>query len=338
MNLTKINKIVKESIDKLLVEEFGLITSLEPFCDYLIERFFNKILDGCLKNPMYNDDVAIVIDMGWVKRNVQCTNWYGIDTLKYIILRTEKDDSDVMAYVNFNENNLTAATIVINIAIGFNKKDFKYYYKSRGEEKMKQIFYSMYKESIMHELTHLIEAVNTKSNYKFPDYAAMNGYEDIKDVAFAFSKTENNAYVNTLYYSILNSSNLKEIIINWDGNRNELCQKLIEETSGWNRVNEMKKYISTLENAINGRSKEDIDFVRRLIDVYRGAAAGGTKNTFKVKWSIDYDNVLTSWNNDDKNVIRIGKKIHKKMYDMYYDYIKKLYKVADLAIEIVKNT
>ena len=285
-----INKIVKESIDKLLVEEFGLINSLEPFCDYLIERFFNKILDGCLKNPMYNDDVAIVIDMGWVKRNVQCTNWYGIDTLKYIILRTEKDDSDIMAYVNFNENNLTAATIVINVAIGFNKKDFKYYYKSRGEEK----------------LTHLIEAVNTKSNYKFPDYAAMNGYEDIKDVAFAFSKTENNAYVNTLYYSILNSSNLKEIIINWDGNRNELCQKLIEETSGWNRVNEMKKYISTLENAINGRSKEDIDFVRKLIDVYRGAAAGSKKNTFKVKWSIDYDN--------------------------------ELYKVADLAIEIVKNT
>ena len=333
-----INKIVKESIDKLLVEEFGLITSLEPFCDYLIERFFNKILDGCLNNPMYNDDVAVVIDMGWVKRNIQCSNWYGIDSLKYIILKTEKENSDVMAHVDCNENNLTAATIVINVFIGFNKDEFPYYFKMDGEKKMKRVFYSMYKESIMHELTHLIEVVNTKSNYRFPDYAAMNGYEDIKDVAFAFSKTENNAYVNTLYYSILNSRGLKELIYNWKGSRNKLLKNIIEETSEWNRVKKMRVCISMLENAINNGSKKDINFVRKLIDVYRGAASAGTKNTFKVKWSIDHDDVLTSWNDDDNNVIRIGKKIHKKMYDMYYDYIKKLYKVADLAVEMVKKT
>ena len=327
--MRKIDNIITESINKLLVEEFGIISGLEPFCDYIIERFFNNIVDKCIKDPSYDDNLSIIIDMGWAKRKIPCDNWYGIDELKYIFLKTIVDESDTQAAVEFNENNLTAATIVINVRIGFNKKDLIYNINQYGKEKMKNVFSLMYKESIMHELTHLIEAVKTKSKYKYPAYAYMGGHEDMQDASFAFSKTEINARVTTLYYSILNSTSLKKFILSYDGERRDLCKYLIQKTEGWNCTKDMRKYISIFKNAIDGNDEESLNFVKEFISINREAVYSGSKNVFGLKWK--------KGANNDYNIINTAIKVYNKMWDMYYYYIKKLYKVADLAINEVKN-
>ena len=323
------DRIIKESIDNLLLEEFGIIFSLEKFGDYIIERFFNNIVDKCIKDPTYDDNLSIIIDMGWAKRKIPCDNWYGIDELKYIFLKTIVDESDTQAAVEFNENNLTAATIVINVRIGFNKKDFLYNIKQYGKEKMKNVFSLMYKESIMHELTHLIEAVKTKSKYKYPAYAYMSDYKDIKDASFAFSKTEINARVTTLYYSILNSTSLKKFILSYDGERRDLCKYLIQKTEGWNCTKDMRKYISIFKSAIDGNDEESLNFVKEFISVNNNAVYSGSKNVFGLKWKKDINN--------DSILINTAIKVYSKMCDMYYYYVKKLYKAADLAIEKIIN-
>ena len=337
MNLIKIDRIIKESIDNLLVEEFGIIYSLEKFGDYIIERFFNNIVNRCYNDPNYNDNLSIIIDMGWAKRNIPCDNWYGIDELKYIFLQTTVDDSDTQASVTFDENNLTAATIVINVRIGFNKKELISGIEYYGQEKMKRVFYSMYKESIMHELTHLIEAVKTKSQYKYPAYAYMGNHEDMQYISFVFSKTEINARVTTLYYSILNSSSLRNYILAYDGERRDLCRDIIQKTESWNCTKDMRKYISIFKKAINEGDEESFNFVKEFISINKEAAYNGSKNLFRLKWKKDNDGNYIETNNEDYQIVNTAIKVYNKMCDMYYYYVKKLYKAADLAIDTIKN-
>jgi len=337
MTYKHIDKIIKESIDNLLVEEFGIIYSLDKFGDYIIERFFSNIVNKCIKDPSYNDNLSIKIDMTWAKRNIPCNNWYGIDELKYVFLKTEVINSDTQAFVDFDENNLTAATITINVRIGFNKKDLIYNLKTQGQEKMKQVFYAMYKQSIMHELTHLIEAVKTKSQYKRPAYQYMGDYKNMYDASFAFSKTEINARVTTMYYAILNTTSLREYVLAYNGERTKLCEELIKETEDWNRANEMRNYISIFDSAVNKNDKESLDFVKEFISINKEAAYNGSKNVFKLKWSKDNNGNFIEGDNSDKYIINTARKIYGQMRSMYYYYIKKLYKAADLAIDIVKN-
>jgi len=332
-----IDKIIRESIDNLLVEEFGIIYSLEKFGDYIIERFFNNIVNRCFKDPSYNDNLTVIVDMGWAKRNIQCDNWYGIDELKYIFLKTTVDDSDTEASVEFNENNLTAATIVINVKYGFNKKELISNINQYGQEKMKRVFYSIFKESIMHELTHLIEAVKLKSQYKYPAYAYMGNYQDMQDISFAFSKTEINARVTTLYYAILNNTSLKKYILSYNGDRRTLCRDLIQKTEGWNCVENMRKYISIFKKAINEDDEESFNFVKEFININKESAYNGSKNVFRLKWKKDKYGNYAGDNNDVSYIVNTAAKIYSQMCNMYYYYVKKMYKAADLAIDAIKN-
>ena len=332
-----IDKIIRESIDSLLLEEFGIIYSLEKFGDYIIERFYNNIVNRCYKDPSYNDNLTVIIDMGWAKRNIPCDNWYGIDELKYIFLKTIVEDSDTNADVEFDKDSLTAATIEINVKIGFNKIDLISNIKQYGVERMKEVFISMYKESIMHELTHLIEVVKLKSRYQYPAYAYMGNYENMKDISFVFSKTEINARITTLYYCILNTSSLRKYVLTYNGKRGNLCRDIIEKTEGWNCTKDMRKYISIFKNAINEDDEESFNFVKEFISINKETAYNGSKNVFKLKWKKGKDGSYTEANDSDAYIINTAIKIYNQMCDMYYYYIKKLYKAADLAIEEVIN-
>lgn len=342
-----INRIIKESIDKLLVEEFGIISGLEPFCDYIIERFFNKIADGCLNNPEYNDNVSIIIDISWAVNHIKCENWYGIDKLKRIILKTTVN-SDYDASLCFDDEvSQLMPELYIDLKDGFTKKELYHYLKLYGKKDIFNEFYSKYKPSIMHELTHLIEVVNTWGNYKYPAYAYMNdgdyknqsSLKNIGDVSFAFSKTEMNARVTTIYYTILNDEGLKETIRNWNGERRDLCKYLIEKTTNYNWTSSIKRYLGIINLAIKKGDKVYIDFVRDFININKLAAFSGSKNLFRFKYKSDQNNKeqMADWDDSDENILRMAPALYDKMYKMYYTYLKKLYKVADLAINEVKN-
>jgi hypothetical protein len=189
----------------------------------------------------------------------------------------------------------------------------------------------------MHELTHLIELVNTGSKFKAPAYAYMDDpdYENqidlaqVRRVSLAFSKTEMNARIPTIYYHIINNEDLISGIKRWNGSRRELCKKLIWLTSSLSWINEMRKYLFIVRRAAEKGEKPDIDLVRKFIDINIFAANSGSKNLFKFKIS---DNGLKH-----DNIIKEAWRLYDKMYDMYYTFTKKLYKSVDLAIEEVIN-
>ena len=335
-----INKIISESIDRLLVEEFGIIDSLEPFCDYLIERFFNKLISG------NGDNISFAVDMNWVTKHIHCENWYGIDGLNRVILRTTIGGG-ADASLDFDTDSQLMPEIVINLRGGFSSREVRQYLRSYDQKVIFEEFYSRYKPSIMHELTHLIEVVNTWGNYKYPAYAYMKDgdFENqgvlnaVGDVSFAFSKTEMNARVTTVYYMILNDRRLRNTIIGWGGKRTDLCKYLIDSTNKYNWINNIKKYLSIVKMAMDGKDKRYIDFARNFININKLAAFSGSKNIFKFKYSANPNNKeeMANWDDSDENVLRMLPGLYDKMYKMYYKYLKKLYEVADLAIDDVKN-
>ena len=336
--IDKVDIIINESIKNLLTEEFGIIYGLEPLCQYILEKFFAIMFHECL-NGSYYDEIEIEqpIYMEDIKKNVSCKNWYGIDNLEKIILKTVIN-SDNEASVDFSEDDPSTPIIVINIGYGFTKQVLCKRLSSLGKEKVFNLFRSKYEPYIMHELTHLIEVVKTGEKYKYPAYAYMGDtdYEDqetmslIRKASFAFSKTEINARVSTIYYQILNDGNLKYQVKSWNGNRSGLCKRLIALTSGYNWVNDMRKYIFIVRRAAEKGEKPDVDFVKNFIKLNKFAAFSGSKNLFKLKWN----------SNDTGEVEDISKLVwplYDKMCKMYYSYIKKLYNAANLAIEELKT-
>ena len=341
--MRNIDNIITESINKLLVEEFGIIYGLEPFCDYIMKKFFDAILHDCLDRNKFEINVSTQFNVQDIKDTVRCKNWYGLDNLNTILLTTSTGNNSE-ASVNFDDDENLIPEIVINLGSEFRKVQFYTFILKYGKEKAFKKFYSVYKPSIMHELTHLIEIVNTWGSHKYPAYAYMSDpdYEDqvsmmqIKDISFAFSKTEMNARVTTFYYQILNDEFLVNKIKSWNGSKRELCKFLISFTTNFNWINSIKKYLFIVRRAAEKGEKSDIDFVRQFYKLNKIAAFSGSKNLFKIKWSPN-ENDENAFNWNDEQIRNMAFDLYEKMYDMYYTYIKKLYKVADLAIDAIKN-
>ena len=336
----KMDKIIRESIGNLLLEEFGIIYGLEPLCQYILEQFFTIMLHECFKgNSYYEIEFEQPIYMEDIKNEISCKNWYGLDRLDKIILKTVVNSYNE-ASVNFEDDDDEHSTpiIVISINRGFTKRELYEKVSKFGEQKVFNIFVSTYKPSIMHELTHLIEIVRTGKDYKYPAYAYMDDdeYEDqqamsqVRRASFAFSKTEMNARVTTIYYQILNDKNLINQIRMWNGKRGDLCKRLISLTSNFNWINDIKKYLFIVRRAAEKGDRPDVDFVKNFIKINKFAAFSGSKNLFKLRWN----------ENDDGEVEDVSKVVwplYDKMYKMYYTYLQKLYKAANLAIEEVIN-
>ena len=333
-----IDKIINESINNLLLEEFGIIYGLEPLGQYILERFFDFMLNQCFNETPYTElEFEQEISMQEIKSDISCKNWYGIDKLDSIILKTVVNSYDE-ASLNYDDLENLKPIIVINIDRGFTKQELYEKVSKYGNQKVFNMFCHKYEPSIMHELTHLIEIVNTRGKYKSPAYAYMDDpdYEDqvamkqVRRASFAFSKTEMNARVTTIYYQILNSKDLISGIKAWNGKRYELCKKLIWLTSSYNWVNEMKKYLFIIRRAAEKGEKPDVEFVKNFIKINKLAAFSGSKNLFNLRWN----------KNDTGEVEDISKvvwKLYDRLYELYYSYIKKLYNAANLAIEEVIN-
>ena len=337
MNPAKINRIINESINNLLFEEFGIAYGLEPLCDYLLERFFDFMLNQCFNETPFTElEFEQEISMQEIKSDISCKNWYGIDRLNYIVLKTVVNSSDY-ASLNYDSLENLKPIIVLNIGNGFTKRELYNKVSKYGNQKVFNEFCSKYKFSVMHELTHLIELVNTGTKFKAPAYAYMDDpdYENqidlaqVRRVSLAFSKTEMNARIPTIYYHIINNEDLISGIKRWNGSRRELCKKLISLTSNLSWINEMRKYLFIVRRAAEKGEKPDIDLVRKFIDINIFAANSGSKNLFKFKIS---DNGLKH-----NNIIKEAWRLYDKMHDMYYTFTKKLYKSVDLAIEEVIN-
>ena len=335
--MKSIDKIITESINKLLVEEFGIIYDLEPFGDFILEEFFNEILRDCMSRNKYEIDVNETLSMNAIKSKVNCKNWYGIDNIETIILKTSFG-ADSEASVEFDDEGELLPAIVFNLGEGFTKEELCAFINNFGKEKAFKKFYATYKPSVMHELTHLIEIAKTWPKYKYPAYAYMSDseYEDkenleiVKNISFAFSKTEMNARVTTFYYTIINSADLISKVKTWNGKKGELCKSLINMTSNYNWVNSMKRCLFIIKRAAMKGEKPDIDLVKNFIEINRMAAYSGSKNLFGIKWkegqdSYEYDIINAAWD------------LYDKMYKMYNSYLRKLYRAADLAIDKVKN-
>lgn len=332
-----IDKVINESINNLLFEEFGIAYGLEPLCDYLLERFFDFMLNQCFNETPFTElEFEQEISMQEIKSDISCKNWYGIDRLNYIVLKTVVKSSDD-ASLNYDSLEDLRPIIVLNIGNGFTKRKLYDKVYKYGNRKVFNEFCSKYKSSIMHELTHLIELVNTGTKFKAPAYAYMDDpdYENqidlaqVRRVSLAFSKTEMNARIPTIYYHIINNEDLISGIKRWNGSRRELCKKLIWLTSSLSWINEMRKYLFIVRRAAEKGEKPDIDLVRKFIDINIFAANSGSKNLFKFKIN---DNGLKH-----DNIIKEAWRLYDEMYDMYYTFTKKLYKSVDLAIEEVIN-
>ena len=335
--MRKIDNIITESINKLLVEEFGIIYDLEPFGDYILEEFFNAILRDCMSIKKYEIDVNEQLTIDEIKSKVNCKNWYNIDNIQVFFLKTVIGGEDD-ASVEFDDEGDLMPTIVLNLGEDFTKPVFSSYIMKFGKEKSFKKFYATYKPSIMHELTHLIEVAKTWPNNKYPAYTYMDDqdYEDkrtmeiVKNISFAFSKTEMNARVTTFYYTILNSEDLISKVKLWNGKKTELCKALINITSDYNWVNSMKRCLFIVRRAAMKGEKSDLNLVRNFIEINRTAAFSGSKNLFGLKWKADQDEY-------EYDIIEAAWGLYDKMYNMYYSYLKKLYRAADLAIDKVKN-
>ena len=132
--IKRIDKIIKESINNLLFEEFGVIYGLEPFCDYIIEKFFDGILHDCIDRNKFEINVNTQFDVQDVKKIVRCENWYGLDNLNTILLKTSIGDSSE-ASVNFNDEYNLTPEIVINLSEDFRKIQFyTFFFKTRKEK------------------------------------------------------------------------------------------------------------------------------------------------------------------------------------------------------------
>lgn len=343
--MKRIDEIIAESFNKLLVEEFGIIRDLEPLADFILQIFFNSMLRDCLDNKKYAINVYEKLDMQYIKKNVNCNNWYGIDNIEALYLRTSNKTNGEEASINFDESqDIIVPIVIINLYEDFRKINLYTMLRKYGKQEVFNKFNGTYKKSIMHELTHLIEVVRTWENHKYPAYTYMSdpSYEDqytlnlVRHASFAFSKTEMNARVTTLYYQILNDDFLINKIKSWNNQRRELCKFIINYTSSYNFVNAMRKMLFIVRRAAEKGEKPDIDFVRSFLKINKLAAFSGSKNLFKIKWKpTDTEETAFNWSNEQ--LIKMAWKLYDDMESMYYNYIKKLYKAADFAIDTIKN-
>lgn len=322
---SRLDYIIEESINNLLLEEFGVIGELEPLADFILDRLFAYHSERKWRRE------GVKLSMNFIINHVNCKKWYSIDKIRYIILNTTSYDEIAKIDVLNHEE------LIPEIVIDASRFDWKMKKNIGGNAK--EIFFSMYKPSIMHELTHLVEVVNTwEKGFKSPAYTYMADYPIMCDVSCAFSKTELNARINTIYYEVLNNRDLIDKINTWSGSRNQLCKYIIDSTRSQNWVRTIETIMGKVKNAIKG-DKKDIDFVKEFIDINRESAFYGSKNVFKFKWGKDPNdsNMITRWNDSDENVIEMAKKLYNQMNEMYNTYLRKLYNAVNNAIDKVKN-
>ena len=117
-----IDKVINESINNLLFEEFGIAYGLEPLCDYILERFFDFMLNQCFNETPFTElEFEQEISMQEIKSDISCKNLYGIDRLNYIVLKTVVKSSDE-ASLNYDSLEDLRPTILLNIGNGFTKR------------------------------------------------------------------------------------------------------------------------------------------------------------------------------------------------------------------------
>jgi hypothetical protein len=105
--------------------------------------------------------------------------------------------------------------------------------------------------------------------------------------------------------------------------------------------------INTFYDVWNGKTYKNICYyvydniykesIKEFRSINKETVYNGSKNVFKLKWKKGKDGSYTEANDSDAYIINTAIKIYNQMCDMYYYYIKKLYKAADLAIEEVIN-
>jgi len=344
---SKLDYIITEAIDNLLLEEFGVIKDLEPLGDFIINKFFtaivsnSKVSDGMVKNDL----ISFSVTMDEIKNSINCKNWYGIDRLEKFNFKTvAKFDGEIAAVGVDDETADLIPIIEINISPFYTSRMIKFEISRIGFDAFKKQFYTNFKPSIMHELTHLIEIVNSmiKGSFRYPAYTCMYDYpelDEIRNISFAFSETEINARVTTMYYNVIESSYFKSMIDNWEGSRTELCKKIIDETNPENWADKMKEFLDMVDDAIHNNKEDGLNFLRDFIDINRQAAFVGTKNVFNLKWKREYGNekMITSWDDGEKSLKRKSQRLYYKMYKMYNTYLRKLYNAVNNAIDDVKN-